>query len=433
MILRAKNTGLICIWVLTLIPVFLWLFAVPIENRIGSFAEILLSIGQITALIGTALFALTLLLSARLKVFEKIFHGLNDVYARHNQFGQLALILLLFHPLMLLPQYAASFHEAALFLLPFSTWAQNWGIFSLALMVLLIVLTLYLRPRYNIWKWTHKFMGLAFFLGALHVWMIPSDTSRFLPLRIYIIALAGISLLAFFYRTIFGEFLVRRLRYEITQVTNLNNAVTEITLKALGQALSFEAGQFVFIKFPKSSLGSESHPFSIVSSPAEPELRLAIKGLGDYTSKLNILKKGDRALIEGPFGVFTNKETEYKDQIWIAGGIGITPFLSMAQSLKAQDGYHIDLFYCVKNMEEAVYSDVLERIAQDSNSGLRLHIFCSEQRGRIDANVIQLEADHLSNKDFFLCAPPIMIQTLRKQLVEKKVPLKLIHSEEFNF
>lgn len=209
--------------------------------------------------------------------------------------------------------------------------------------------------------------------------------------------------------------------------------MSEISLKPLNKALSFKAGQFIFIHFPKSAVGAESHPFSIVSSPSEPELRLAIKDLGDYTSKLEMLKVGDRALVEGPYGVFTNKNTEYKDQIWMAGGIGVTPFVSMALSLTPEDGAHIDFFYCVKNMEEAVYSDLLKSIAQDPAKGLNLHIFCSEERGRIDAEYIQTEAGHLSNKDIFMCAPPVMIHSLRDQFIQKKVPVSLIHSEEFNF
>jgi len=429
-ILKGKG-GLILVAFFSFVPVFLWAFAQTFSDRFSDFTQFLLSLGQITGLIGTALYAITLFLSARLRFFEKLFGGLNQVYVRHSQLGQMALILMLFHPLLLLPKYTENWNDAMLFFLPSSNWAQTWGLLSLVLMIVLIVLTLYLRPRYNIWKWTHKFLGLAFFLGALHVWMIPSDTSRFLPLRIYILSLAAIGLLAFFYRTIFGFILVKKFKYKVVGIKRLNESITEISLKATKEAMKFKAGQFIFIQFAGSALGTEPHPFSIVSAPYETVLRLGIKNLGDYTSELELLNVGDEALVEGPFGNFTMAQAQYKNQIWIAGGIGITPFISLAHSIPKNEDYNIDLFYCVRNEDEAAYRQELDALSQQ-NPSLRFHLFCSEKSGRIDATHIQTATTFLSNKDILMCAPPPMIHSLRSQFIEKGIHSSYIHSEEFN-
>jgi len=300
-------------------------------------------------------------------------------------------------------------------------------------MITLIVLTLYLRPRYNIWKITHKFLGLAFFLGALHVWLTPSDTASYLPLRYYVLGLSALGLLAFMYRTILGQFLVKYYRYQVASIRNLNSAIVEICLTPLKPAFNFVAGQFIFIKFKNSQLGNEGHPFSIVSPPGAPELKLAVKNLGDYTAELYKLEVGTDAIIEGPFGAFSHKTCEHFAQIWIAGGVGITPFISMAESLTASQCYQIDLFYCVRNVEEAIYLDELNTISANMPDTFHLHLFNTDERGRLTADAIQRESVLLNHKDIFICAPPGMIHALHDQFIAKNISPQNIHSEEFNF
>lgn len=434
MVLNKYRGTLLGLCVICLIPVFLWFLAPQIEGRFIDFDHILLSLGQLAGLVGVALFAVSLFLSARFKFFEKYFEGLNMVYDKHGQFGQFALILLMFHPLLLLSKYSSSFSDAVVFLFPGAYWAQNFGILSLWLMIFLIVLTLYLRPKYNIWKWTHKFLGFAFFLGSLHVWFISSDISRFLPLRIYILSLAGFGLLSFSYRTLFGKFLVSRFNYEITGIRKLNGLVVEISLKALKSSLNFIAGQFVFVQFPGSGLGSESHPFSIVASPDENILKFAVKNLGDYTANMEDLKIGQFALIEGPFGAFSYRSGSYKKQIWVAGGVGVTPFISMAKSFLSAEGYKVDFFYCVRNFSEAIYVRELQKIALDSGGSFTLHFFLSDTQGRISSDYIKSAAGGgFENSDIFVCAPLPMISSLVDQFTNDGVSRRNIHSEEFNF
>jgi len=431
-----NKSGWIFVWVLCLFPVVLWFFAPSMTSRFGDAKQIFSSFGKLTALVGVSMYSVTLFLSARLKVFEKYFSGLSEVYERHSQLGQLALILLMFHPLLLLPQYTSSFSEAVRFLLPGKNFALNLGIFSLGLMLFLIFITLYLRPKYNIWKWTHKFLGFAFFLGSFHVWLIPSDTSRFLPLRIYILGLAAFGLLAFFYRTVLGKFLVSKYRYVVSNINKLNDLIVEITLKPLAATMKFIPGQFMFIQFLDPNVGTESHPFSIVSGSGESALKIAVKNLGDYTSKLvDNLGTNSVALIEGPFGVFSYKNAVNKSQVWIAGGVGITPFISMAKSIFLADhDYEIDLFYCFKSAGEDIYVKDLQQIAEGSGGHLRLHIFCSDVKGRIDADYIAADvAGGLVDKDIFMCAPPPMIHALKDRFMALGLPENCVHSEEFNF
>jgi len=415
-----NNLGWLIIIFLSLLPTVFWYFSKPISARFISSATTLTSLGQITGLVGMAMFALTLILSSRLKFLENYFGGLNRVYIAHHIFGSIAFILLLFHPLILAGKFAqVSIRSAALFLLPNSDWPINFGIIALFLMMIFLVLTFFAKLPYQIWKFSHKFLGLAFFFAALHSFFIPSDISQDPILRIYIITLAGIGIIAFTYRAVLTKFFVRYFEYSVEEVKILAENVVEITMSPKGKRINFTPGQFVFVSFVDNNISAESNPFSISSAVSEKNLRLTIKSLGDYTSQLRNLKAGALAKIEGPFGKFSNQDVKNKNQIWIAGGIGITPFLSMVKSLENAE-YKIDLYYCVNNEKETIFFE-----------DFRIIPFYSEKQGLINAGFIQKISGDLFRKEIFLCGPPAMMKGLREQFLKLKVSRKNIHSEEF--
>ena len=71
--------------------------------------------------------------------------------------------------------------------------------------------------------------------------------------------------------------------------------------------MQFQAGQFILFRFLTPGRWWESHPFSISAMPSDGSLRITVKGVGDFTSRLSLLRPGTRVLCEGPFGVFTDK------------------------------------------------------------------------------------------------------------------------------
>ncbi len=429
-----RNYGWPIVLGLSFLPVLMWLAETSILARFSDWVTGLTSIGQLLGLIGVAMFAVNLILSARLPFFEKYFHGLNDLYVRHSQLGQLALMMLLFHPLFLLMQYSGgTFYGAAMFLLPGRDWALNFGIISLGSMIFLIILTLYLRPKYNLWKFTHKFLGFAFFLGALHAFLIPSDISRDMFLRTYILGISFIAIVAFCYRSLLDRFTVPRYRYLIKEVKLLSNEVTQIFMTPVSKVMKFKAGQFGFVRFFDKSVGKEVHPYSFSSNPDDAVLSITVKKLGDYTQNISALSECSVVEIEGPFGIFSHENAASKNQIWVGGGIGITPFTSMAHSLKPNDGFNIDLYYCVRDSAEAVMMTELEAIAKNLNGELKIFEFCSTRKGRFSMDAIIEHSGTLENKDIFICAPPAMIKSLKEQFISKGIKPSRLHSEEFSF
>ncbi len=432
--LNVRQKGNLIMSVLSLVPVVFWLMDSPVIPRFSGFIQISTSLGQIFGLVGAAMFAANLLISARLPIFEKLFNGLNRLYRSHNVFGKLSLVLLLMHPLSLIPMYSGGTWEGAkAFLLPSYSTAVAYGWYALVLMVVLIFITIWLRPRYNIWKWTHKFLGFSFFLASLHVYFIPSTTTLNMGLRWYMLGLSVISLVAFMYRSVLGKWLVPRTKYKVKSVVALNQTVVRVDMEPIGKVLPFVPGQFIFISFEDGGVSSEVHPFSIASSVEDGVLSIIVKNLGDYTSKLPSLKAGATASIEGPYGVFSYKNSQYKKEVWLAGGIGVTPFLSMVGDLRPGDGYDVSMYYCVKEEVECVSLDLLKKAETVMQGAFKWKPFCSSVKGFMNVDLLHQELGDLSGRDYFLCAPPVMIESLRSQLLAKGVALANIHSEEFNF
>jgi predicted ferric reductase len=174
----------------------------PLGERFGNSFQILTSLGRLTAILGFSLMATNIILAARFKWVEKLLKNLGQVYIKHHLIGSTAFILLLFHPLFLaIRLLSISVHSAALFLIPsLELWPQTLGIISLAIMIALMIITFYLGWRYQTWKFSHRFMTLAFVIGFFHVAFISSDVSQSFALRAYLLTLGGLALISYAYK-----------------------------------------------------------------------------------------------------------------------------------------------------------------------------------------------------------------------------------------
>lgn len=423
------NIGNYLIIAATIIPIFLWL---PYANFKG-INNIFLASGQVLGLCGAVLFSFNFILSARLRLLEGLFGGLNRIYIIHHIIGAISFVMLLYHPILV-----------ALFYLPISVLAaakillsgpSNFPVFiglvALGIMIIALVITFFIKLPYQTWKLTHKFLGLSLFLASLHIFLIPSTVSVSNPLRYYMLTVSFIGIVAFLYRSIFDKLLVKRLKYKVDVVNKLPGDVVEAVLSPVGKPLNHLPGQFVFISFESLGLTRETHPFSLTSSPDSPVLTLGIKSSGDYTETVKLLKKDALAQIEGPYGYFTFYRYGTNRQIWIAGGIGITPFLSMARSLVTPNHYRIDLYYVVSTPDEAAYLDELKSISAKIPE-FKLFPHFSKEMGRLNAEVVSKSSPDFAGSDIFLCGPPPMMKSLREQFRKLKVKNFRIHSEEFS-
>ena len=355
------------------------------------------------------------------------------MYIVHHLTGAAAFILVLFHPLFIALSYAFLSVDAAVSLLiPSLDNLPVWfGIVALLVTIVLLVLTLYIKLEYDLWKKTHKFLGGAFFLIAVHVFLTKSFLDSMPLLKGYIYLFIFLALLSFVYKTLLGRFLVRKRAFTVSSIQEVAKEIWEIALDTKDhKPYLYHSGQFIFINPKNVGIANEEHPFSVVSKANEVPLVLASKTVGSFTTTLKLLQKQDTVLVEGPYGRFGWEYHPAKKQIWIAGGIGITPFVSMALSLPSE-GYQVDLYYTVKDKSEAAYIDDLAK-ASGVNKNFRVFLISSKERGRLTAEMIKASSQIFPESTFFVCGPPPMMKSMRQQLNKLGVKNTKIHTEEFS-
>jgi predicted ferric reductase len=427
-----KHFGWHILAILSGLPFLLWLFGSPINYKLYSMPLIARGVGDVLGLCGFAMFALVIILSARLRVFEKFFKGINESYTAHHIFGGLALCLLLFHPLFLAFNFiAVSYTSAALFLLPsLDNLPKSFGIAGLAIMILALIITFYTKLKYQVWKFTHKFMGLAFLFAFFHVFLAGSNVAQNQWLKIYLLVLSFGAFAAYFYRVFYIDILPKGYKYVFQEIKEDKDKIWEITLKPQNREIKFAPGQFGFVKILSKNISREIHPFSFSSANGNP-LKIAIKELGDYTNKMGSVGAGDLAFVEGPYGAFNFKNHKNKNQIWIAGGVGIAPFLSMLRSLYENNpDYKIDLYYSAKSRELFAFKEEIEKITEN-NKNFRVIFWATDQSGFLTANLVKDKTENLFEKDILICGPKPMMDSLKSQFVGFGVSEKKIHTEDF--
>ena len=415
--------GEIIIIIISLIPVLLLLvFGPGLKSDYSSLTHFF---GQVTALVSVTMFALTFVLSTRLKFIENLFGGLDKVYVAHGHLGGTALILILFHPVLLVLKFVpANVQLAVRYIMPSDFWSVNFGIIALLGLIVLVFATLYIEMKYHRWKISHEFLGLVFIFAVLHIFLIRQDAARDYIFHGYytfttIVAIIGLG--AFFYTLFLRRF--KRKTYLVKSVSQKSKELQEIVMVPKKNAISYHSGQFIFVKFFNKGLPAESHPFSIASGSNSREIRIFIKNLGDYTCKVGCIKKGDVAKVEGPYGRFYSGSLRH--MVWVAGGIGITPFLGIAKDL-AKDS-KVDLFYTVREEKDFVGLDEL------NTAGINLIPWVSAAKGRLDVQKIIATSGTLEEKEFWICGPKPMMDSIVKGLLKLDVPINRIHWEEFGF
>ncbi|MFP5350994.1 MAG: ferric reductase-like transmembrane domain-containing protein [Actinomycetota bacterium] len=447
--------GPLALAALTGAPVVLWLAGDPGPLR-GDASRWLSSLAVAAGLMAIAAFALNVVLGARLPWVHRAVGGLEPLYALHRANGRVVYGFVMLHVcLVLASRSVVSLEQVPRLFWPSPSGALLIGVVAFVVMTIGIYLTLYARLTHESFVYVQRVLGGTFALAALHVFLTNRAVSSSPLLRGYLFVLGTGAVLAWIYRSVLGNLLVRRFDHVVTEVRRLDPEVVEITMGPVDRALHAKPGQFVFVTFYSDRFNAQFHPismratgssavielrpgdsrdqfhpFSLTSTPNDRELRLVVKAVGSFTRALHLLEPGAAARVEGPYGGFSYLNVANPRQVWLAGGIGITPFLSMARSLEP-GGRQILLMHGVKTRAEAFFAEELREI-ETRVPDLRVLIVPEDETGFINAGMIEKEFG-LEGTDFFIVGPPAMEEALFRQLVAKGVPEERIHSERFAF
>lgn len=428
------------------LPLALWLNAAWGTLDFGSFYGFMSSIGRPFGILALCFFAGNLVLAARYRFVDRLFGGLDKAYSFHHETGVDVFTFATIHfASIALREYGGSFLDVIRYVFDFGIGAALWGKVAYIILVSLIALAIYFsrKVRYERHKFLHAFMGVGFAFAAYHAITIGSDVSANSALRAYVLAIAALGLGSFLWRVALRRRLWRPRPFEVVEVAPAGGGVTEIAMKPSdGRRLEFSPGQFMFVSFRQYGFPMEEHPFTIASSARDRYARISVKNLGDYTGNLGALKPGAKADVFAPYGGFGIFRTGNKRQIWVAGGIGITPFLSMARTFKddARAGklndYRIALVHSGRTADDLVYRNELEQFGL-SHDNFRYVPWVTEERGYVTAEAIRKLLDDsnelcdVASCDVFICGPMQMMQAVAAQFAELGVPASNIHYEEF--
>ncbi len=374
------------------------------------------------------LMTISVILTTRLNVFESLFGGLDRMYQVHRVAGTSVALFALMHFIGVPKELPAGVDPSLNPLAP----SAPLGMASLALLVIGLFIALNRKISYSRWRLPHKAMAGVYMLVIGHFMTAPAVFfERFSTSGIMLVIAAIIGVIALFY-TMLGMNKRTATPFTIEAVNALERA-TEIVLKPKGDMITFNPGQFAFLEI-QGKEWSEAHPFTISSAPDENRLRFTIKVLGDWTRKIREeLKPGGDVIVRGPYGRFNTDKLNGKKQVWIAGGIGVTPFLSMVRAMKAGDERDIQFVYASRNREEALFLDELQ--SRTKNLGnISVNPLFSDQGAfaRVDVAKEKLSAP-LTEYEYFICGPKPMLDSLIRDLKKEGVPRAKIHTEAFEF
>ena len=183
--------------------------------------------------------------------------------------------------------------------------------------------------------------------------------------------------------------------------------------------------------FIEAKDGWHRHPFTLSSAPSEGRVRITVKALGDYTSRLEeIVQVGMPAVIGPPHGHFDRHRGTAR-QVWIAGGIGITPFLSWLRALDGDLDQRVDLFYSVDH--PSPFGDEILEIAHD-HPMLCVHLVDTSVSGYLTAaDVLAVVDEPPESLSVFMCGPELMLEVFRDSLRSAGVPARHIYREYFDW
>jgi predicted ferric reductase len=328
-------------------------------------AALLVGLGRFLGLSALWLWAASLLMMLRPRALELACGGLNRLYYLHHACGTLAYLALLAHPLALAAGagWQGPAAQAMLF-----DWAPGLVMGWVALLALMLMLgaTFWLPLGYAHWRRIHMLAAPAFVLAGVHaLWLAPGVAPVAFRVLSLLPLLGGCAALVLRYLIVAGR--VDTHAYRVAEVSRAAPDVAEIALEPLAAPLHWRAGQFVFVAFfdgRRFHGCGEYHPYTVAGAEyPDGRLKLLVRALGDCTRNIQRIEPGVPARVQGPFGGFLASYDAARAQLWIAGGIGITPFIAAAETLPAA-AEPVRLIHFARAADAGLCRDLIARAAR---------------------------------------------------------------------
>lgn len=276
------------------------------------------------------------------------------------------------------------------------------------------------------WLWLHRVLILSFPVSLVHFWI---GTTRIDGAEVLAFSYSAVAIVVLLLHFFYPLPLRQTSLYKIKGTKTLGNNTVEISMTPENGEIVFSPGQFVYLSVDCTQgcgVSHEFHPYTLDSDPLDQEVRVAVKALGDDSSKLLHIRPGNRATLEGPYGSLFKKLDPTRPQLWIAGGIGITPFISYLRHWRKNMDAHqnVYLILLLKKSEENIFS-----AEYSSLQGLQAAVHVDEHDG--SANLKDLLPQDWRGRNIVISGGSKMVKAFKKELYG--MGARQIRTEEFDF
>lgn len=394
-----KNIKL-TLWGSLMLLSVLWLMVATFPEQ-WSYFNFRFLMNQYSGSIAMGAMSLCMLLAVRPKWLEKWLQGLDKGYRLHKWLGITALVATITHFWFTLgtkwmiswgwisgtkprrpPREVVEGFSLEQWLGGFRKTAEAVGEWAFYIALVLLVMALVKRIPYHWFKKLHKLLAVTYLLFVFHTVVLFNFDYWASPMGIVMMTLLIVGTMSAMITL--GKKIGAKAKHTgtVQSVTHLPELDSVELLIDVPNWQGHQAGQFAFLNH---FAFSEPHPFTIANHSTP--LRFLVKNLGDNTACLfDKIKIGDSVTVEGAYGGFDFKDNA-DSQIWIATGIGITPFLArldeLAQHPKAQA---VSLFYSYHSADSALLNELASKAMQ---ANVQLILWNSQQQGRLNAENIK--------------------------------------------
>lgn len=423
--------------IIALVPLAILLLYPPSLEGRGFWIEFSVALG----FIGLAMMALQFALTARINRIEASF-GIDIILQFHRYISLVAFGLILIHPILLFIHQPETLQLLNFFEAPWRAQAAVAGTIALIILVITSIFRKRLKIPYEPWRTLHGVLAMiALVLGLVHAIGVSYYLSLFWKIVLWS-GLVLVALLLMAYVRLVKPMMMTRKPYLVEEVIPERGDVWTLALRPHGHdGFKFDPGQFAWITVAISPFNMREHPFSMSSSGDHGErLEFSIKALGDFTRTIKDIEPGTKAYLDGPYGVFTTER--YWDSagfVLIAGGIGITPMMSMLRTaVERNDDRPFLLIYSSGSWEDITFREELEELKSKLDLKI-IHVLrkagddWNGETGYVDRDLLERYIPlHRGSRQYFICAAPVMMDQVERALHDLDVPVTNIHMEHFN-
>lgn len=401
--------------------------------------EFLREVSVALGFLAMALLGLQTIPTSRLKFFTTVF-PMDTLYKIHHKLSIFTLLITVVHPILLFINNPKTLHLLNIITAPWRAKAAVTSIIALLFLVATSVWRQGMKIKYDIWRWIHDALSfIAIGLAIFHMFKVNYYMSLTYQKVIWL-TLTGFWLLIILYIRVVRPIKMLKRPYKVKKLVEERGECWSLYLEPDGhEGFDFEAGQFAWITTESPFIFREN-PFSFTTNADQKEgvLGFTIKELGDFTKTIKDLHMGQTIYVDGPFGNFSLEDHRNKKMVFIAGGIGSAPVISMLRTLAARNSQkEMVFFYGNPTWESVIFRKELEEI--EENLSLKtVHVLekshdgWTGESGFISTDVMRNHL-HEDYKDsiFFVCGPLPMVKALKQCFTDLNIPPNQVFVEQY--